>query len=190
MTSLERALIKLAQTLSDNGIPYMVIGGMANAVWGEPRATIDIDVTIWFEEKEVNRIVSFLADFFRPLVSDPAGFVQDTSVLPLESENGVRIDLIFARLSFERKAISRAVEIRVGGIPICFCSPEDLILHKIISERERDQDDVRGVAVRRMKSLDLNYLEPKIRELSIALERPEIWESWSEWKQMAEGRDG
>jgi len=79
MTSLERALIKLAQTLSDNGIPYMIIGGMANAVWGEPRATLDID---------------------------------------------------------------------------------------------------------------LNYLEPRIRELAIALERPEIWESWAEWKQKAEGRDG
>ena len=41
-----------------------------------------------------------------------------------------------------------------------------------------------------MKSLDLNYLEPRIRELSIALERPEIWESWAAWKQKAEGRDG
>ena len=189
MTSLERALIKLAQTLSDNGIPYMIIGGMANAVWGQPRATLDIDVTIWFKEKEINRVVSFLAGLFRPLVSDPAGFVQDTSVLPLESKDGVRIDLIFAKLSFEREAISRVVEIKVGGIPICFCSPEDLILHKIISERERDQDDARGVAVRRMKSLDLNYLEPRIRELAIALERPEIWESWAEWKQKTEGRD-
>jgi len=189
MTSLEQALIKLAQTLSDNRIPYMIIGGMANAVWGQPRATLDIDVTIWFKEKEINRIVSFFADFCRPLVSDPAGFVQDTSVLPLESKDGVRIDLIFAKLSFEREAISRVVEIKVGGIPICFCSPEDLILYKIISERERDQDDARGVAVRRMKSLDLNYLEPRIRELAIALERPEIWKSWAEWKQKTEGRD-
>jgi len=24
----------------------MVVGGMANAVWGEPRATLDIDITI------------------------------------------------------------------------------------------------------------------------------------------------
>jgi len=189
MTSLEQALIKLAQTLSDNRIPYMIIGGMANAVWGQPRATLDIDVTIWFKEKEINRIVSFFADFCRPLVSDPAGFVQDTSVLPLESKDGVRIDLIFAKLSFEREAISRVVEIKVGGIPICFFSPEDLILYKIISERERDQDDARGVAVRRMKSLDLNYLEPRIRELAIALERPEIWKSWAEWKQKTEGRD-
>ncbi|MBW1766517.1 MAG: nucleotidyltransferase [Deltaproteobacteria bacterium] len=189
MTSLEQALIKLAQTLSDNRIPYMIIGGMANAVWGQPRATLDIDVTIWFKEKEINRIVSFFADFCRPLVSDPAGFVQDTSVLPLESKDGVRIDLIFAKLSFEREAISRVVEIKVGGIPICFCSPEDLILYKIISERERDQDDARGVAVRRMKSLDLNYLEPRIRELAIALERPEIWKSWVERKQKTAGRD-
>ena len=36
MTSLERALINLADILSANNIPYMIIGGMANAVWGKP----------------------------------------------------------------------------------------------------------------------------------------------------------
>ena len=35
--------MSIADVLSGIGIPYMVIGGMANAVWGEPRATLDID---------------------------------------------------------------------------------------------------------------------------------------------------
>lgn len=46
MTSQEQALVRLARRLSDLEVPYMVIGGVANAVWGEPRATLDIDVTL------------------------------------------------------------------------------------------------------------------------------------------------
>jgi hypothetical protein len=46
MTTQEQALVRLAQLLSEHGIPYMVIGGLANAVWGEPRTTLDIDVTV------------------------------------------------------------------------------------------------------------------------------------------------
>ena len=65
MTSLERALVRLALTLSANGIPYMIIGGMANAVWGEPRATLDIDATVWVDDEEIGQTVSLLAKVFR-----------------------------------------------------------------------------------------------------------------------------
>ena len=53
MTVVEQALVRLSQTLSDNGIPYMIIGGMANAVWGEPRATLDIYATVWVRDDQV-----------------------------------------------------------------------------------------------------------------------------------------
>jgi len=190
MTSLERALVRLALTLSANGIPYMIIGGMANAVWGQPRATLDIDATIWVDDEEIGQTVSLLAKVFRPLVSDPSEFIHDTRVLPLQSQDGVRIDLIFGTLPYEREAIDRAVELTIGGSPVRFCTPEDLILHKIVSERERDLADARGVTLRRIKSLDLAYLDSRIRELADALERPEIWHSWEKWKEEAEGNQG
>ena len=183
MTPLDTTLLKLARTLSDNNIPYMVIGGIANAVWGEPRATLDIDVTIWVDEDETDTVVSILSSSFRSLIVDHISFIQETNVLPLESEDGVRVDLIFGKLPYEQEAISRSVEVAIENVPVRFCTPEDLILHKIISDREKDIDDARGVAIRRMGSLDITYLEPRIRELSDALDRPEIWKFWIEWKK-------
>jgi hypothetical protein len=111
-------------------------------------------------------------------------------VLPLESEDGVPIDVVFGALEFERQAIRRSVEVLVAGTPIQFCYPEDLILYKIISERERDLKDARGVVLRRLKTLDLAYLEPMILELSKALEKPEIWNSWNHWKKEFAGGYG
>jgi hypothetical protein len=45
VTSQEEALASLAQLLERHQLAYMVIGGLANAVWGEPRATLDIHGT-------------------------------------------------------------------------------------------------------------------------------------------------
>jgi hypothetical protein len=185
MNSLERALVDLAGILSVNNVPYMIIGGIANAVWGEPRSTIDIDATIWLDEEKTDKIAPILSECFQPLVQDPPKFILDTNILPMESKDGVRVDLIFGRLPYEKEAIERSVEIVVEGVPIRFCTPEDLILHKIISDREKDINDARGVALRRMKILDLAYLEPRILELSNALEKPGILESWKQWKETA-----
>jgi hypothetical protein len=187
MSSLERALIEVARTLSDQGIAYMVIGGLANAVWGEARATVDIDVTVWVVEDDIPNVISLLEESFRPVIEDPVTFVRETGVLPLETEDGVRIDLIFGKLPYEKEAIERAVLIKIAGQAVSFCTPEDLILHKIISERDRDLQDARGVSLRQMMNLDFDYLEPRILELSNVLERPEIWKLWVKWKQEAKG---
>jgi hypothetical protein len=46
--------------------------------------------------------------------SQERAFVRDTRVLPVETEDGVRIDIIFGMLPFEEEAIRRARPIRVG----------------------------------------------------------------------------
>ncbi len=53
MTQLESGLIEVIVILEDLAIPYMLIGGLAVAQWGVPRATLDIDLTIWVEPEEV-----------------------------------------------------------------------------------------------------------------------------------------
>ncbi len=161
----------------------MLIGGQANAIWGVARATLDIDVTIWAEDRP--DAVTLLATRFHSLVEDAAAFVRDTRVLPLESSLGVRIDVIFGLLPFEEEAVRRARRTRIGDGDVCVCTPEDLILMKIVSTRPRDLDDARGVVSRRLRELDLAYLEPRIHELADLLERPEIDGRWEEWKRAA-----
>jgi Nucleotidyltransferase of unknown function (DUF6036) len=181
MNAQERALQALCLALDDARLPYMLVGGQANAVWGEPRATLDIDVTVWAEGRP--NAVSQLTVRFRALVAEPETFVRETRVLPLESADGVRIDVIFGMLPFEEEAIKRARPIRVAAMEVRVCTPEDLILMKILSDRERDIADARGVALRRMDDLDLEYLEPRIEELATLLERPEIRTRWAQWKK-------
>ena len=75
----------------------------------------------------------------------------------------------------------------IGDISIKFCTAEDLILLKIISERSKDLQDIRGILRFQKENLDYPYLEPRIKELSDLLDRPGIRQQWEKWKE-DEGR--
>jgi len=43
---IEKLIKKLAQRLDEDKIPYMIIGGQAVLLYGTPRLTRDIDITL------------------------------------------------------------------------------------------------------------------------------------------------
>ena len=181
MSELEAALAGVVRLLEDASVPYMVVGGLANAVWGEPRATIDIDVTVWVEDAHVEAFIRRIGGELRLLPQVPVNFVRETRVLPAESVDGVRIDLIFGLLPFEREAIERSTPVEMAGISVRVVTAEDLVLMKAISDRERDLDDARAVVKRQRGSLDLDYLRPRLAELATHLARPEILKRFEGW---------
>jgi len=174
MNSLEESLLRIARILKANKIPYMVIGGVANLFWGVPRATLDIDITIQVPEDSQTVLITKMKRNYKLRISNPISFVQRTNVLPLEDKSGVRVDLIFAKLPYEIKAIRRSKRMRIHGESVQICSPEDLVVHKIISDRPKDREDVRGIISSVGKKLNRRYLDPIIKELAKELVRPEI----------------
>ena len=152
----------------------MVIGGVANLFWGVPRTTLDIDLTVQLEEKHCTSFVKELKPRYRFRVKNPLSFIARTNVLPLEDPKGIQIDLIFAKLPYELRAIRRSKRVKVNGQAIQVCSPEDLIIHKIVSDRLRDRDDVRGVIESSGGRLDRRYLDPIVKNLAKALAKPDL----------------
>lgn len=179
----ENALRNITAIFNRHDIAYMVIGGLANARWGHPRATLDIDITVWAPDREIKTILALLQKDYTPLVENPLEFIAKTRVLPVKTRDDQRIDIIFGALPFERSAIDRAVKVPIGSITVNFCTPEDLILLKIISDRSKDNEDVHGVLAFQKEKLDFDYLEPRIAELALLLEKPGIRRQWEKWKK-------
>ena len=71
MTPLDHAVREITQALEVLRIPYAVVGGIANAVWGEPLATIDVDVTVAVDDADLPTTVPAIARSFRVPVPDP-----------------------------------------------------------------------------------------------------------------------
>ena len=54
MTPLERAIQAITRVLESLHTEYAIIGGIANAVRDEPRATLDVDVTVAVEQDQLS----------------------------------------------------------------------------------------------------------------------------------------
>jgi hypothetical protein len=180
---LEKGLLEIVSYLEGAATPYMVIGGFANLAWGVPRTTQDVDITVHVAEEDLSDFVRDIGKGFSILPTDPDGFVKETRVLPLQTSNGIRIDLIFAGLPYEETALGRARQVEVQGTGVRICSPEDLIIHKIISERPRDREDVEGIFRQQGSNLDFVYLDRIVNELGEALSRSDIAEFYQSLKR-------
>ena len=129
MTS-RRLSHKAAAVFESLGIPYMLIRGLAVSVWGEPRATIDADFTVWTEPDDFEQTVLRLCESFQCLTRNPVEFARGARVLPIRTAQGTRMDIIFGRLPWEKEAIGRAQQ-KVSGRSVAVATVEDLIVMKL-----------------------------------------------------------
>lgn len=178
MSSLGDALHRTVGVLEEEGNPYMLIGGLAVVVWGEPRATRDVDVTVDLGGVSPRDFVAVARRVGEPLAEDPEDLAERGRVIPVLTPAGVAVDLVLALLSFEIEAIRRAVPINVEGRHVRVCGAEDLLLHKVVSERPRDHEDVIGILRRQARVLELDALDEAVATVSEELGEPQVRERW------------
>ena len=169
----QQLLEQIAVELDSRSIPYLIIGGQAVLVHGEPRLTRDIDVTLGMGVDRLHELLAIVEGAgWRVLAESADEFVRQTMVLPCEvPESGVRIDFMFSHSAYEREAMARATRLTVGRAEVRFASPEDLVIHKVVAGRPRDIEDVRSVLLKNPQ-LDATYIRRWLGELGAALGEP------------------
>lgn len=140
-------LTRIAKLLSAGNIPYMIIGGQAVLLYGEPRLTKDIDITLGVNVNRLSDIIKIGEMLgLRILVENVSDFVNKTMVLPLYDEvSGLRVDMIFSFTDYENIALNRSVNINIAGTGVKFAALEDVIVHKIFAGRPIDLEDVSNI---------------------------------------------
>jgi len=166
----QKILRRVASQLKKSSIPYMVIGGQAVLIYGEPRLTRDIDITLGIGVGELQRIKKVLHEMgLKVLVKNDRQFVERTMVLPTKDmESEIRVDFIFSFSPYERQAIERARDIKVGRTHVRFASLEDVVIHKVISGRPRDLEDIKSILVKNPK-YDSDYISSWLKEFDQSL---------------------
>lgn len=167
----QKLLKKIAQELVSQNIPYMVVGGQAVLLYGEPRLTKDIDITLGIGIEGLDNIESIVKKLkLKSLVDDVEEFVKKTMVFPVEDEDsGIRVDFIFSFSPYEKQAIRRAKRIKFGEVEIKFAALEDVVIHKIIAGRARDMEDVKSILIKN-PDYDADYIENWLAEFDKSLE--------------------
>ena len=148
----------------------MVIGGQAVLLYGEPRLTKDIDITLGVGVDKLEKIISLIRYLrLKILVDTFEDFVKKTMVLPvMDKKSGIRIDFVFSFSPYERQAIKMAKNIKIGTTTVKFASLEDLVIHKVIAGRARDIEDVKSILLKNPK-YSYQYVARQLKEFDNAL---------------------
>jgi len=167
MNGLFEAARQLQVFCDGQGWRSCFIGGLAVQRWGEPRVTLDVDLTVLAGFGGEDRIIDPLLAAYLPRIEDARSFARRNRVLLLKTPDGVGIDVSLGALPFEERVIDRATLFSAGpGLDVRTCSAEDLIVLKLFASRPLDIRDAEGVAIRQEGRLDWPYIEEQLRPLA------------------------
>jgi hypothetical protein len=165
----------LAGWLDSARIPAMVVGGVAAAILGRPRATRDIDALAIIAEGELPAALDAAKRHgIGARIEDPLTFAHRTHVLLLRhTASGIDIDVILGRLPYEQEAVARGTFHTLGGVRIKLPQVEDLLIMKAVAQRPQDLRDIEGLLDVHPEA-DIERVRAWVREFAAATGLPDV----------------
>jgi hypothetical protein len=183
-TELLRALGRVLGTL---GARWYVFGAQAVLVWGRPRLTGDVDVTMFLDPEDADAFVAAMGDAgFDLRVANVRNFVARTRVFPFtHSGSGLALDVVLGGPGLEEEFLRTARQVDIGGVTVPVIGPEELIVTKVLAGRSKDLDDVRGILVAQGDTLDVGRVRRLLRALEAAIDQSDLLTCFEEQMRVA-----
>ncbi|HXG93167.1 MAG TPA: hypothetical protein VNN73_12505 [Blastocatellia bacterium] len=143
---LNQVFKEFIQSLNDNEVGYLVVGGYAVALHGYPRYTKDIDIWIESSEENAARLLKALDQFgFGSVGLKVEDFLVPDQIIQLGYPPN-RIDLLtsLTGVDFE-SCYSSKVEVDIEGMIVNFIGIDCLRKNKRASGRLQDLADVENL---------------------------------------------
>lgn len=143
---LNRDFKEFIQSLNDNGVRYLIVGGYAVALHGHPRYTKDLDIWVEMNPDNATRAVKALDRFgFGSLGLKEADFLIPDQIIQLGYPPN-RIDLLstLPGVDFTPCYDSR-VQIEIDGVLVAFIDLDNLKKSKRASGRHQDLADLENL---------------------------------------------
>ena len=174
MNALLQAAEEVCHFFAEQGWSFCIIGGLAVQRWGEPRTTLDADLTLLAGWGEEERFARAILGRFASRIPDGLSFAVERRVLLLRSSGGKDVDVSLGGLPFEAQMVRRAMPVEFApGCTLPCCTAEDLFVMKAFAARPRDWLDAESI-VSRKPGLDSAYIIENLRELCDLKGDPEI----------------
>ncbi len=134
------------QSLNDNGVRYLVVGGYAVAFHGYPRYTKDFDVWIEMSAENAARMVAALEQFgFASLGLKAEDFLVPDQIIQLGYPPN-RIDILTTLPGVEfSECYPRRIVVEIEGVSLNFIDLENLKRTKGASGRLQDLADLENL---------------------------------------------
>ncbi len=173
-----KALQIVADSLESLGVEFYIGGSIASAFYGEPRATIDVDIIADLGSHQAKRLEQMLGEDFyadSPMMLDAIARRSSFNLIHLSTS--YKIDVFIPKnRHFDINILSRTIKeaaFENDDREYNFASPEDTILSKLERFREggetseRQLRDVIGVMQVQFQQLNLKCMRKWAGELKI-----------------------
>lgn len=154
----------------------MFTGAVAVNFWGRPRLTHDIDVVVFMQEKEIEKLAQNLGkgfSFDREGATEAIKKRRMFNLLHLKT--GIKVNLWPLKKDiYDQTRLKGRVREKILGRKTWLISPEDLIITKLVwfkeLEIQKHLEDIRGIYQIQKGRLDEKYLrkwaeKQKVEEL-------------------------
>ena len=137
---------EFVQSLNDNGVRYLVVGGYAVALHGHPRYTKDLDIWLWLDRDNALQVVAALDQFgFGSLGLGPEDFLVADQIIQLGYPPN-RIDLLTSLPGVEfGECYDKRVVVVLDGVAVNFIDLENLRKNKRATGRYQDLADLENL---------------------------------------------
>jgi len=165
VTELDLA-IDVGRHLDAVGARWCIGGSVASSLLGVPRATLDVDLVADLRLPHVGPLCAALIGEYY-VDEDTCRWAVETrrSFNAIHQATMIKIDVFCAKDdALSRAELTRRLMLDVGGRSVPVCSPEDIILQKLLwfveaGGSERQWTDALGVVQTRREQLDRQYLD-------------------------------
>ncbi|MCK6553532.1 hypothetical protein L6Q96_02930 [Candidatus Binatia bacterium] len=166
----------LKETFDRLHMRWYVFGAQAAILYGSPRLTADVDITVDIAERPTAALIDALArSGFHPRVDTPIEFVERTRVLPLEHvASGIAVDVVLAGPGLEEVFFERRREVSIEDVGVPVASAEDIVIMKVLAGRAKDLDDVVAIVTANRRHLDTAHIRQTLHMLEEALDRRDL----------------
>lgn len=174
MSALVDTLEALAGVLDERGIDWYLFGAQAVAIRGAPRATQDIDITVFVARDDLADLLNALraAALAARYPEQLDELLVAGSVVPLVHDSGMEVDLVLAGSGLETLALQRAERVPVQGTSIPVAHATDLVVMKVLAGRGKDLEDVRALLA--CGDVDVDEATDLLRQLEEALGQSDL----------------
>jgi hypothetical protein len=171
-----RLLALVREVFRRRGDRWFLFGAQAVVAHGFPRATGDVDVTVFPADGDPRALATALVSAGLTLrVPDLDDFVERTAVLPfLHEPTGLGLDVVLGSSGLENDCAERAVAVDIGEGAVPVIRVEDLVVLKVLSGRPKDVEDVSSILRRRDRTLDLGHVRTLLSRLEEALGQSDL----------------
>jgi hypothetical protein len=181
----EEFVALVIEALEAAGIEYMIGGAVATWAWGEPRATLDLDLVVNIPLDAIGDLSKELEkrDMLVPENIIMDNILETRSDLPISAihiHSGYKADIYPLREGDEQrsKALQRRQKIDLGKPlgEVYLHSPEDLIIYKLwffsISQQTKHSRDIASIVMTLYEELDYDYINSWMEKRGLGI----LWE--------------